>query len=70
MKRIDKREMEELREDVRVNERFEKKLTRSKFKWVGQVEKWETKGWQREQMPRKWRTDGGEEVIDCDGRTA
>ena len=31
---------------------------------------WEMKNWQREQMLRKWRGNGGEEDRNCDGRTA
>ena len=34
----------------------------------GHVKKWEMKNWQREQMPRKWRGNGGqEEDRNCDG---
>ena len=29
--------------------------------------KWEMKNRQREQMPRKWRRNGGEEDRNCDG---
>ena len=36
------------------------KLVRST--WAGHVEKFEMKNWQREQMPRKWRGNRGEEV--------
>ena len=30
-------------------------------------EKWEMKNWQREEMPREWRGNGGEEDRNCDG---
>ena len=36
--------------------------------WVGHIEKkWEMKNWQREQMPRKWRGNGGDKDQNCDG---
>ena len=28
---------------------------------------WEMKTWQKEQTPRKWKSNGGEEDLNCDG---
>ena len=47
-----------------VKESSKKKLMRST--WAGNMEKWEMKHWQREQIPRKWREKGGEEDRNCD----
>ena len=41
MKRIDKRRMEELREEVGVKEIFTRKWVRSQLRWVGHVERME-----------------------------
>ena len=51
--------------EVGVKESSKKKLVRST--WAGHVEKWHMKNWQREQMPRKWRGNGGEEDRNYDG---
>ena len=51
-----------MRVEVGVKESSKKKLARST--WVGHVKKREMKN---EQMPRKWRGNGGEEDQDCDG---
>ena len=42
-----------------MKESFKKKLMRSVAGHMGM--KWEMKNWQREQVPRKWRENGGEE---------
>ena len=39
VKRIDKRRMEELREEVGVKENLGRKLVRSRLKWAGHVER-------------------------------
>ena len=51
--------------EVGVKERSKKKLVRRT--WAGRVKKWEMKNWQREQIYRKWRGNGGEEDRNCDG---
>ena len=40
-------------------EKFEEKMVRSTS--VGNVEKWDMRNWQREQVSRTWRGNGGEE---------
>ena len=41
VKRINKRRMEELREEVGVKECFTRKLVRSRLRWAGHVERME-----------------------------
>ena len=49
-----------------MKEYSKEKLVRST--WAGHVDKWQkAENWQREQMPRKWRGNGGEEDRNCDG---
>ena len=57
--------MEVKRGEVGVEESAKMKLVRST--WAGLVEKCSIKNWQREQMPRKCRRNGGEEDRNCDG---
>ena len=52
--------------EIEVKESSKKKLARST--WAGHVAKnRKMKHWQRQQMPRKWRGNGGEEDRSCDG---
>ena len=51
--------------EVGVEKRSKKKLVRST--WTGHVEKMAEKKLAKEQMPRKWRGNGGEEDKNCDG---
>ena len=53
--------MDNMRVEVGVEESSKKKLMRST--WAGHVDKWEMKKWQRDQMPRKRRENGGEEDL-------
>ena len=57
--------MNEMRVEVGVKESSKKKLVRST--WAGHVAKPGYKKTGREQMPRKWRGNGGEEDRNCDG---
>ena len=67
VKRADKRKMDEKRVEVGVKEHFTKTLVRST--WAGHVGiNWVMKKWQREQIPRKWRGNGGGEDRHCDGK--
>ena len=63
--RADKRKW--TRVEVGVKASSKKKLVMST--WAGDVEKWEMKNWQREQMPRHWRGNGGEDDRNCDALT-
>ena len=51
--------------EVGMEESSKKKLVMSTR--AGHVEKWDMKIWQREQMPRKWRGNRGEEDPNCVG---
>ena len=44
-----------------MKEHSKKKLARSSLLWLVMWKKWEMKNWLREQMPRKWKGNGGEE---------
>ena len=59
VKRADKRNIDEMKVEVGVKESSKNKLVRST--WAGHVEEMANENWQREQMPRKWRVNGGEE---------
>ena len=54
-----------MRVEVGMKESSKKKLLKST--WLVMCKKWEMKTWQREQMLRKWRVNGGEEDRNCDG---
>ena len=59
--------MDEMKVALGVRDSSKKYLMRST--WTGHVEQWEMKNWQREQMPRKWKGNEGEEDqngdVDC-----
>ena len=58
VKRADKRKMDK----IRVKDSFKNKFMKSRPTWGRHVEnKWMMKNWQREQMPRNWKGNGGEE---------
>ena len=58
MKRIDKRRLAELREEVGVKESFRGKLVRSWLKWAGHNERMEEEMLTKERMRSEWRVDG------------
>ena len=53
--------------EVGVTESVKKKLARSTIHGLVRWKEWEMKNWQREQMFRKWRGNGDEENLNCDG---
>ena len=69
MKSIDKRRMEELREEVGVRESLTRKLVRNRLKWAGRVERIEGSGSRREWL-RLERVEGEGREEYGDGRTA
>ena len=50
--------------EIGVKESSKKLVSRTR---ADRVEKWQMKNWQREQIPRKWRGNGGEEDQHCNG---
>ena len=45
-------------------------FVRGSLKWAGHVGRIGDESWEREQMSRKWRGNGGEDDRDCVGKTA
>ena len=57
--------MDEMRVWDGVKETSKKKLVKST--WVGRRKNREMTNWQREQVSRKWKGNGGEKERNCDG---
>ena len=66
-KRADKGRIDELRVEDGMKKRFKKKPVRNRLISAVHVERMEDGNWKREQTPRKWKGDGGEENRNCDG---
>ena len=56
--------MSEMREEIGVKKRAQKKLLRNT--WAGHVKKCQINKWQRELIPEKWRENGSDEHRYCD----